>query len=309
MHLERWDEEFAELESDISRIEKPLHGHSLEDHITIIQKQAAILQIESELESAIEQISSARSKPNIASHKPKSIIHWANIMVQTLKRTYQKKASFIGRSLWINLIRSKMNLASTHELPFTDDIHLMEMATREIELKNQEKALNLKLVQIDETKKTLRRDYEQIQARIANEEAASCLQKNWLPKKEKKDPSYSSLKQFINNLSTMTRASTETEIELQSLHNDLVQQTNNLVAECKVILSKEIGPNRMTIGAQRIKKLESSLASLDLLQEKVASGQKRLKQTTPPPLHPIMMKHSPKSASNKAEADRRSTLS
>ena len=153
MQIKQWDQSFAKLQADISRMEFPHRGPSLKDQIVMAQKQAAILQFESAIETSLEQIEHLKSQNLKMGNKAKSIIYWANSMAKTIKRMYEKKASFIGRALWLNLVRSRLKLGTSASIPFINDVDLMEMATREVELKNRERDLGNDLILISQTKR------------------------------------------------------------------------------------------------------------------------------------------------------------
>src|SRR5690606_1765727 len=111
--------------------------------------------------------------------------------------------------------------------------------------------------------------YQQIDAQASNRDAAQCLQRNWRDSLGSTDLAHATLKSFINNLSTNTRATSNLGQELQGLEQKLVQKTDEVVADCRQLISKDIDPNKLTIGSQRVHKLENDISALELLQNEI----------------------------------------
>lgn len=97
-------------------------------------------------------------------------------------------------------------------------------------------------------------------------------------------------------MSSVTRSSTIEEKKYQKLRSRLVRQTNDLMKDCKTLLSSDInGQKNVSQSSTTLSHLEASLESLELLREQVSEAHLTLRRTPPPEMRPIMVKQSRKS--------------
>ena len=295
MDVNQWDQSFARLKREIALLEGPQSSAPIKDQIRLTQKQSAILQYELALEAAMERVRVLKSAKLTIPKKCQAIIFWSFTMLESLKRVYHKKASYFGQALWLGLLRSSLS-PKTALSPFLEDVALMEMATREVELKNRERQLKKTLRALEATKKDLHQERIKKEAGLSNMEAGTCLQRSFSLREPKKDVAYSSLKRFINNLSTASRATSPQEVALQKKQKKLSAETDLFISECKSLMQKEIGPNRLTIGTHRLRHMQERLASLEALRDDVTLARREVEGLALPPLHPIMVQDGQKSA-------------
>ncbi len=296
LYINQWDKAYKLLQHRVAELERPYLPETIALVTSLLQKDAAILQYQAAIDSLINDIDYAKAKNFSSAPKPTAIIHWAASVARLIQVTYTKFSSFLAKRLWVALIRFRINSASRDFLTLMDDGDLLAMGTRELELINLEKRLTKDLMAIGHRKKELVYTYQQLDAKASNADAAQCLQRNWRDSLGTPDIAHSTLKSFINNLSTNTRAASNSGEQLKKLERELVRRTDSVMADCRQLISKDIDPNKLTIGDQRLTKLQGDLSQLEDLQREVEALKTKAKNDAVPVLHPIMVKNSQKQA-------------
>lgn len=295
MSTEQWDSAFQTLCQNFDHT-VPFSFQDTEKRLAIAQKYSAIYQFEQAIEEQIQLIQHYQSSYPFGKKKLLAIFEWYTHLAEHRKTLLNKLNQLIKRSLWLNLVRQGLQLNG--KITGAGDLELVELATKEVELKNLEKALEAQLVRISEKKKRLRIHYEHHEAMRSNHEAAASLQTEIFDINGKKSVPYMALKDFIHNLSTISRPP---HSEAAKLERDLVTETNSLIKECRKILTKDIGPEHMTLEGRRLRILEQRLTALNGLQKQVQELHQKDQNSPLKELHPIMVKKNPTRGTRKPQ--------
>lgn len=263
--------------------------------VCVHQKMSAIIQFEEAVERLRQEVAVA-ADPQLAPHsKAAAIVHWGATLTDLRMQNYQKHAMTLAKRLWIGLIDRRSRIGGMPDL--VGDTDVLEMGSRELALKALEKNLTSRLVGLARQKKTLKKRYYARETAIANREAAGTMQYNNKQSAGQNRLAHQALAAFIHNLSTGTRAAPQGQ-NLRKLQDLLVKDTDRIVADCRYMISKDIDPDRMTIGESRVKRLEDDLTRILKLQKEVELTRYQVSQEPLPLLRPILVKKNPSKGRN-----------
>ena len=289
--MDKWDAEYRKLDAAINELEAPYKAIGIQANIRMLQKQGAILQYENAIENSLEKINFYTNKSLDLSPKLRSIAKWSLILAKKFKSNLESSTYIFGRGLWLQLIHMRMRQPRTFNAPL-EDTDIMEFATKKVQLKGKEQRLSEELFKISQYKKKLHQRYEYQSAKRSNKEANNSTKPKDPLRTNKQNIVYQCLSDFINNISTTTRATTSLEKSFQSKQRSLIKETDKVIRACEAMATDDITPNRFTVSSHDAEELKGRIQDLEALQKEVKKLQSRVFKSKSPPLHPIMVKNS-----------------
>lgn len=285
----KWDSQFQDLTKELEELEAPFQAMGVSKNIEILQKNSAILQYQNAIESTLESLAFYKNRSENLPPKLRSITSWSLKIASQISLTLNKRASLLGRSLWISLIRQRAGVHHQENMVISD-MDIMEYATKQLALKNRESELNKELISLSKAKKTLHQQYERFKAQESVKQASLSTQPESL-RKEENLLAYQCLSQFINNLSTTTRATTPLEKSFQDKQKDLVKGTNEVMSQCESMIKDDISATKFMVTPSQISEINNKIKELEILKKEIITLKQDIFSKQPTPLRPIMVKN------------------
>lgn len=294
MQLSDWDEQFGDTEQHLQALEHSDQITQIYGQRVIDQKQDAVLQFQAANEQMVDKFKGLHARNLKIGNKPKSIIYWGLVLAQKSLSLYRKKSEFMGKRYWLQLTQHRLSLEPGQASSLLDDTALMEMATREMRLKNREKQLQQELNRISKLKTTFKARHEKLQTQASNHQAAASLQKEWIDGDGQRDEAYNALNSFVKNVSMATRSTSPKERTYQLMQQKLVKETDQVIENCREILAQDISPQKLNVAEPTLSSLEHSIEDLNSLRDQIQELKSQISDDETPDMHPIMVKNSQK---------------
>ena len=169
--MKDWDRELDILASDLASLTAGTVGSSSRESLQ--SQKVRIVQVQVNISRKIERIRRVLTRDLLLLPREQALLHWAGVFCDIVRGWLPKASELNARKLWLHLIKIRMGSTDSDKL-LPDD--LVELATRQAELKKTETLLTESIIDLDAKRKELHTRYGHLDITQANAEASGSLQ-------------------------------------------------------------------------------------------------------------------------------------
>lgn len=171
-----WDEELAVIAKEVHMVTSDQMRAKISRNKGLIARKMATIQSQIKIEKMLRRIKGFCEREFLLLPKEKALLHWSKTLHEKIGQYYALKQKNMTKSLWINLIRTRIvgPLQSTTVSFDSDD--LLTLSIRHANLLKTEKLLGETLVKKGAHRKDAISRYEQLAIAHANRQSATTMQ-------------------------------------------------------------------------------------------------------------------------------------
>ena len=288
-----WDEELAALAEEVNTLTTKHLKERIKQNRGLIARKVATIQSQLKIDRTLKRLKSFCEREFLLLPREKALLHWSAIFTEKVEAYYALKQENLTKSLWLKLIRTRVN--GSEQAPFSnfDQDDLVSLTVRHANFAKTEKYLGELLVKKREQKRTAIQKYQELTVAQINRSSANTLQGRLGTdlKHARKNPLVNSIGRAIVQ-ATSTMHGNQQITERQAATTQMQKKSDSVLAVCrKYVLAGKTDPS-WTPSAKAMGRVEKVIAKLNSLEVTTQSSLDQENSLNIPNAHPKFV-HNP----------------
>jgi hypothetical protein len=282
-----WDEELAALAAEVNALTTKHYKTRIKQSRGLIARKIATIQSQLKIEKSIKRLKSLCEREFLLLPREKALLHWSGIFTEKVENYYKLKQENLIKSLWLKLIRTRVN--GSEQSPFTnfDQDDLISLSVRHANFAKTEKYLGELLIKKSEQKAEAVKKYQELTIAQINRSSANTLQGRLGRdlKHALKNPLMKTLGRALVEM-TSSLHSQELNEERHAANSRLEKRSDSVLAVCrKFVLAGKSDPT-WTPSSKALDRIEQVISKLNSIEESTQNSFNHRNSIKIPNAHP-----------------------